>query len=76
LAEHISGAYDKEKVLVFRFVVFTAVKINILIVWVMTPSSPVCGYQSFRRECCLILGVDCYPGDGGRMFLEALIHTY
>jgi hypothetical protein len=37
-----------------RFV-FTAVKIQVEVFWVVTPCSVVVGYQCFRGPCCLHL---------------------
>jgi len=38
-----------------RFEIFTAVKIQVGFVWVVTLFSDVIGYQSFRGPCCLHL---------------------
>jgi hypothetical protein len=46
-----------------RFEVFTAVKIQFEVFWVLTPSSVV-GYQRFGGPCCLHLQGEV-PEDGG-----------
>jgi len=38
-----------------RFEVYTAVKIQVEALWVVTPCSVVVGYQRFGRPCCLYL---------------------
>jgi len=38
-----------------RFEIFTAMKIQVVILWVMTPCSDVAGYQCFGGNCCLHL---------------------
>jgi hypothetical protein len=38
-----------------RFEVFTPMKIQVLILWVVTPCSGVVGYEHFRQPCCLHL---------------------
>jgi hypothetical protein len=38
-----------------RFEVFTAVKIQVQVFWVVTPCNDVVGYQRFRNPCCLHL---------------------
>jgi hypothetical protein len=35
-----------------RFEVFTAVKIQVAVFWIMTPCNDVAGYQRFGRPCC------------------------
>jgi len=47
--------------------VFKVIKIQVAVLWVMTPSSDVVGYQRFGEPCCLHLQCD-YPMTG--MFLE------
>jgi hypothetical protein len=37
---------------VARFEVFTEMKINVAVFWVVTPCSGVVGYQCFRGPCC------------------------
>jgi hypothetical protein len=43
------------RLVAMRFQAFTTVKIQIEILWVVTPCSVVVGYQRFRGPCCLHL---------------------
>jgi hypothetical protein len=47
--------YTPTPVLDVKFEVFKAVKIQVEVFWVMTPSSDVVGYQRFWGPCCLHL---------------------
>jgi hypothetical protein len=38
---------------VSRFEVFMAVKVQVEVLWVLTPRTVVIGYQFFRGPCCL-----------------------
>jgi len=38
-----------------RFELFTPLKIQVVVFWVLTPCSVVAGYQRFRGPCCLQL---------------------
>jgi hypothetical protein len=46
--------------------VFTAMKINVAVCWVVTPCSVVVGYRRFRSPCCLHL----HPEGGSVTRLE------
>jgi hypothetical protein len=48
-----------------RFEVFTAVKVQVEVFWVVTPYSVVIGYHRFRGQCCLHI----HPEDGGSIDL-------
>jgi hypothetical protein len=48
-----------------RFEVIRAVKIQIEVVWVLTPCSVMVGYKRFSGACCLYL----HPEDGGSINL-------
>jgi hypothetical protein len=53
-----------------RFEVFTVVKIEVEVFWVVTPCSAVAGYQHFRGPCCLLLQDEVTdPEDGSSMIL-------
>jgi hypothetical protein len=38
-----------------RFEVFKAVKVLVMVFWIVTPCSVVVGYQRFGRPCCFHL---------------------
>jgi len=42
-----------------RFHVFTAVKIQVIILWVVTPYSVVVGYQHFEGPCIFWIVTPC-----------------
>jgi hypothetical protein len=51
----VQSVYVLRYIIFVRLEIFTAVKIQVVVVWVITPCSAVVGYQHFRGSCCLHL---------------------
>jgi len=59
--------------------VVVVMKIQIIVLWFVTPCNDVVGYQSFGGSCCLHLHGPVKPEDGGSKILRnsgILLHHY
>jgi len=54
----VISSFDANTFRFAAFEVFTAVKIQVEVFWVVTPCSVVVGYRRFRGPCCVHL-LDC-----------------
>jgi hypothetical protein len=52
---HLCGTWRNGRIALGRYEVLTAVRISMLVFWVITPCALVARYQHFGETCCLHL---------------------